>query len=57
MLTLELNIIQSFSSKECAYDNACIESFHATLKKEEIYQTTSITFEQARINLFQYIES
>ena len=33
-----------------------IESFHATLKKEEVYQTTYVTFEQARMALFQYIE-
>lgn len=26
--------IQSFSKKGCSYDNACIESFHAVLKKE-----------------------
>ncbi|MBQ1786416.1 MAG: IS3 family transposase [Turicibacter sp.] len=55
-LTSELNIVQSFSRKGCPYDNACIESFHATLKKEEVYQTTYVTFEQARIALFQYIE-
>ena len=56
-LTSELNIVQSFSSKGCPYDNACIESFHANLKKEEVYQTRYVTFEQARIAaLFQYIE-
>ena len=55
-LNSELNIIQSFSRKGCSYDNACIESFHATLKKEEVYQTTYATFEQARIAVFQYIE-
>ncbi|MGE7920016.1 IS3-like element ISBce13 family transposase, partial [Viridibacillus sp. NPDC093762] len=26
-------MIASFSRKGCPYDNACIESFHATLKK------------------------
>ena len=55
-LTSELNIVQSFSRKGCPYDNACIESFHATLKKEEVYQSTYVTFEQARMALFQYIE-
>ncbi len=55
-LTSDLNMIQSFSRKGCPYDNACIESFHATLKKEEVYQTTYVTFEQARLALFQYIE-
>lgn len=47
----------SFSRKGCPYDNACIESFHATLKKEEIYRTTYIDFETARLALFHYIES
>lgn len=37
-------------------DNACIESFHATLKKEEVYRTHYINFETARIALFQYIK-
>lgn len=49
-------IIPSFSRKGCPYDNACIESFHATLKKEEVYQTQYESFETARIALFQYIE-
>ena len=47
---------RSYSHSGYPYDNACIESFHATLKKEEVYQTTYVTFEQARIALFQYIE-
>ena len=42
----DLNIVQSFSHKGCPYDNACIKSFHAMLKKEEVYQTTYISFEQ-----------
>lgn len=29
----KLNIIQSSSKKGCPYDNSCIESFHASLKK------------------------
>lgn len=53
----EAKIKQSFSRKGCPYDNACIESFHATLKKEEVYQTTYIDFEAARLSLFHYIES
>ena len=32
----KLKIRQSFSKKGCPYDNACIESFHAVLKKEEV---------------------
>jgi putative transposase len=53
----EAGIKQSFSRKGCPYDNACIESFHATLKKEEVYQTTYSNFEKARLSLFHYIES
>lgn len=30
-------ITHSFSGKGCPYDNACIESFHASLKKEEVH--------------------
>ncbi len=55
-LTSELNVIQSFSRKGYPYDNACIKSFHATLKKEEVYQTTYVTFEQAIISLLQYLQ-
>lgn len=53
----EAKIKQSFSRKGCPYDNACIESFHAILKKEEVYQTSYINFETARLTLFHYIES
>lgn len=49
--------IPSFNKKGCPYDNACIESFHATLKKEEVYRTTYLNFETAKLSLFQYIES
>lgn len=53
----EAKIKQSFSRKGCPYDNACIESFHAILKKEEVYQSSYINFETARLTLFHYIES
>ncbi|MEI5909285.1 integrase core domain-containing protein, partial [Bacillus spongiae] len=46
----------SFSRKGCPYDNACIESFHAILKKEEVYHTTYLHYESAKIALFQFIE-
>ena len=49
-------MIPSFSRKGCPYDNACIESFHATLKKEEVYRTRYDSFETARVALFKYIE-
>lgn len=52
----EFEIRHSFSGEGCPYDNASIESFHATLKKEEVYQTYYQTFEKASTKLFQYIE-
>lgn len=38
------------------YKNTCIESFHATLKKEGECPITYTTFERTRMALFQYIE-
>ena len=55
-LCKEFNIIQSFSKKGCPYDNACIESFHSSIKKEEIYRNKYRTFEEANIAIFKYIE-
>ncbi|WP_242647803.1 IS3 family transposase [Lacrimispora saccharolytica] len=50
-------MIHSFSHKGNPYDNACIESFHATLKKEEIYRHTYRDFNEANRAIFEYIES
>jgi putative transposase len=47
----------SYSKKGCPYDNACIESFHASLKKELVYNTKYFNFKEARLSLFEYIES
>lgn len=52
----ENKMTHSYSRKGTPYDNSCIESFHAALKKEEIYQTTYHSFEEARLELFKYIE-
>jgi transposase InsO family protein len=55
-LCSKFNITQSFSKKGCPYDNACIESFHAIIKKEEIYRTTYRTYKEANTAIFKYIE-
>jgi len=47
------NMIHSFIYKGSPYDNACIESFHATLKKEEV---NHIQYKSTKSPLFQYIE-
>lgn len=49
-------ILHSFSRKGNPYDNACIESFHSVLKKEEIYLHTYQDLEKARRAIFEYIE-
>lgn len=56
--TLEtFHIERSLSMKGCPYDNACIESFHSVLKKEEIYLHTYQDFKEAHRAIFEYIES
>jgi len=49
-------MIHSFSYKGSPYDNACIESFHAILKKEEVNHVQYIDYSSAKLALFQYIE-
>ncbi|GGN67380.1 hypothetical protein GCM10007971_38190 [Oceanobacillus indicireducens] len=46
----------SFSHKGNPYDNDCIESFHAILKKEEVNHVQYLDFNAARGELFKYIE-
>lgn len=52
----EFNLTQSFSYKGSPYDNACIESFHATLKKEEVNHVQYFDYKSAKLAMFQYIE-
>lgn len=56
ILCSNLNITQSFSKKGCPYDNSCIESFHASLKKEEVYTKKYKDFKEAKLSIFAYIE-
>lgn len=46
----------SFTGTRACLDNAIIESFWATLKKELIYQTHFKTRDEARLAIFEYIE-
>lgn len=52
----EYKMIQSMSRKGDCWDNACVESFFASLKTEEVYQRTYKTREEARRCIFEYIE-
>lgn len=49
--------IQSMSGPGRCYDNARMESFFATLKKEKLYQinTSTLTREEVRSVIFRYI--
>lgn len=55
-LLIHKHVSHSYSRKGTPYDNSGIESFHATLKKEETYVNHYKNFEEARLALFQYIE-
>ena len=46
----------SFTGTGACLDNAHIESFFATLKKELAYQTTFTTPQEARLAVFEFIE-
>lgn len=52
-----LEIKHSYSKKGYPYDNASMESFNAILKKEEVNVNTYKTFEEARLSIFEFIES
>nr|WP_161568146.1 IS3 family transposase [Anaerobacillus alkaliphilus] len=53
----EYNIQISMSRKGNCYDNACMESFFATLKKELIYRRKYSTREEATRDIWDYIMS
>lgn len=49
-------IVCSMSRKGDCWDNAVVESFFATLKKEEVHRENYLTREQAKASLFCSIE-
>ncbi len=51
-----LLLLASMSRRGCCYDNAAAESFWHTLKNELIYRTSFQTRDQARTEIFEYIE-
>ncbi|MBZ0202354.1 MAG: IS3 family transposase [Ignavibacteria bacterium] len=55
-LLSENNLIQSMSYKGNCYDNAAVESFFASLKKELVYRMDFRTKEEARSQIYKYIE-
>ena len=53
----ELNVCHSYSKKGYPYDNASMESFNAILKKEEVNVNNYETFNEAKLAIFEFIES
>ena len=56
-ILLENNVKHSYSKKGYPYDNASMESFNAILKKEEVNVNTYTTFKEAKLAIFEFIES
>ncbi len=55
-LLKENGILGSMSRPGCPYDNSCVESFFASLKKERIYRREYETEADLKQDIFQYIE-
>ena len=56
-LLLKKSVKHSYSKKGYPYDNASMESFNAILKKEEVNVNTYATFKEAKLAIFEFIES
>lgn len=52
----DYGMIQSMSKGGCPYDNSCMESFFAYLKKECIYRRSYKDSSEVEKDLFEYIE-
>ncbi len=56
-LLTTLEIKHSYSKKGYPYDNASMESFNSILKKEEVNVNNYKTFSEAKLAIFEFIES
>jgi transposase InsO family protein len=52
----DYKMVSSMSKKGDCWDNACAESFFGTLKNELVYHKKYRTHEEARSDIFEYIE-
>ena len=52
----ENGITGSMSAPGCPYDNSCVKSFFASLKKELTYRKKYDTIEEVKTDVFRYIE-
>jgi putative transposase len=53
---MEIGACLSMSKAGCPYDNAKVESFFKTLKREEVYLSQYRNFEEARANLGAFLD-
>lgn len=51
------DMINSYSKKAYPWDNACIESFHALIKREWLYRFKIFNYQHAYKLVFEYIET
>ena len=56
-LLTNLNLKHLYSKKGYPYDNASMESFNAILKKEEVNVYNYKIFNEAKLAIFEFIES
>ena len=52
----EYGMVGSMSKSGYPYDNSCIESFFATMKKERIYRREYKSIDDVKKDVFDYIE-
>ena len=55
-MLLKHGFVGSMSKPGCPYDNACVESFFSTAKRECLYRKEYVTMEEVKTDLFYYIE-
>lgn len=51
------DMVNSYSKKAYPWDNACIESFHALIKREWLYRFKIFNYQHAYRLVFEYIET
>jgi len=52
----DFNITTSMSSSGCPYDNAVVESFFSTAKREEIFRRQYSGIDEVKSYIFDYVE-
>lgn len=56
-ITKKMNMKRSYSKKGYPYDNACIESFHALIKREWLNRFRIADYDEACYLVWEYIET